>query len=165
MKLGIIVAADEHWAIGKNGELPWRLPDDFKRFKALTMGHPMIMGRRTWQSLGGKPLPGRRHIIVTSKPGEKPEGTDTAPSLAEAIQLAQDSSAELAWVIGGAGLIGEAAKIADVLELTRVHAEVEADTFLPRDIPWTDYWLEKLEHHPRDANHAHGFSYETWVRK
>lgn len=128
LRLCLIAALASNRVIGAGGGLPWRLPEDLKRFKALTMGHPIIMGRRTWASLGHA-LPGRRNIVVTRQSGFAAPGAEIAASLEEAIALCGD--APLAFVIGGAELYAAALPLAEALELTEIDAAFEGDTWFP----------------------------------
>lgn len=114
--------------IGHGNELLWRNSDDLKRFKRLTLGHPIVMGRRTWDSLG-RPLPGRRNIVITRNDAWHAEGAERAASLADAIALC--ASADRVFVIGGAQIYAEALPLADELELTEIDATFEADAFFP----------------------------------
>lgn len=122
------VARADNRVIGRDGGLPWRLPGDLKRFKAMTMGKPMAMGRKTFESFPA-PLPGRRHIVLTRDPGWRADGAEVAHSVDEAIALAGDA-AELA-VIGGAEVFALFLDRVDRVELTEVHREPEGDTFMP----------------------------------
>jgi dihydrofolate reductase len=123
----IVVARARNGAIGRDGALPWRLPADMKHFKAVTMGSAMVMGRRTFESLPGR-LAGRRHIVLTRDPGWRAQGAEKARSVEEALALAGD---EPVSVIGGAEIIALFLPRAGAVELTEVHAEPRADTFLP----------------------------------
>jgi dihydrofolate reductase len=127
-KLCLIAALASNGVIGAGGGLPWRLPDDLKRFKTLTLGHPVIMGRRTWASIG-RALPGRRNIVVTRRSGFAAPGAEVAASLEDAVALC--GGAPLAFVIGGAELYAAALPIADALELTEIDAAFEGDTTFP----------------------------------
>ena len=133
MKLAVICAMSENRIIGRSNELPWHLPGDLKYFKQTTLGSPIIMGRKTWESIG-RPLPGRSNIVVSRNNQLTIEQAQTADSLTGAIKLAReiavpDNVSEV-FVIGGAKLYKEAFPLADRLYLTRVHAEVEGDTYL-----------------------------------
>jgi len=154
-RIALIVAADERGGIGRDGGLPWRLPDDLRRFKVLTMGKPILMGRRTWNSIG-RPLPGRRSIVVSRQPGLVIEGAEVAGSLEEALRLSGEVPE--VCVIGGAELYRAALPLADTIYLTRVHATVPADTFLPALNP-SDWTVASREEHPEDERHAHSFSF------
>ncbi|MDD9890749.1 MAG: dihydrofolate reductase [Gammaproteobacteria bacterium] len=133
MKLALICAMAENRTIGRNNSLPWHLSEDLKYFKRTTMGNCIIMGRKTWESIG-RALPGRTNIVISSNPGFKAEGARVVGSLDEATNLAKSISiidgSEEAFIIGGAGLYKEALPHAQRFHLTRVHAEVDGDTFL-----------------------------------
>ena len=134
----MIYARAANGVIGKDGTLPWHLPADLKRFKALTMGRPMIMGRKTFQSLG-KPLPGRRHIVLTRRETWDSEGADVARTVDEALALArQDASASEIAIIGGAAVYDVFRPLAQRIELTEIHADYEGDTMMK---PLSDDWV------------------------
>ncbi|MBA2408645.1 MAG: dihydrofolate reductase [Gammaproteobacteria bacterium] len=128
MRVSLIVAMTPDRIIGRDGGMPWHLPADLKRFRELTMGHPMIMGRRTFESLG-RILPGRRHIVVTHNTGFKCPGVDVAPSLNDALTLSAVS--DEVFVIGGAQIFREALPLADRLYITLIAADIKGDTFFP----------------------------------
>lgn len=155
----IIVARALNGAIGKDNDLPWHLPVDLKRFKALTMGTAMIMGRKTFDSLPGV-LPGRRHIVLTRSKDWSHEGVDVAHSLEEALALAGN---EPVSVIGGAAIFDMFEPIANKIELTEVIAEVEGDTFMP-DLRSSERWREVAmeDHMPHGTTPA--FRFITLVR-
>lgn len=133
MRVHLIVAAAENGVIGRDGAMPWRIPTDLKRFKALTMGHPVIMGRKTWESLG-RALPGRENVVVTRQSHFRAEGAVVVHSLADAVAHARNAGATDAFVIGGGEIYRQALPAADVVHLTRVHASFEGDaTFPPLD--------------------------------
>ncbi len=163
MQLALIVALSENDCIGRDGDLPWRLPDDLKRFKRLTLGSPIIMGRKTCESIG-RPLPGRTNIVVTRQRGYGAEGCVVVGSLDEAHSKAKATGAEQAYVIGGADLYRLALPICDTLHLTRVHAQVDGDTFFP-SLDWSLFAPIETEEHPADAAHAHAYTFETWQRR
>ncbi|WP_380873415.1 dihydrofolate reductase [Sphingomonas sp. DBB INV C78] len=127
-RITFFVARSDNGIIGKDGKLPWRLPEDLKRFKEMTMGKPMVMGRKTFESFP-KPLPGRRHIVLTRDPAWAAEGAEVAHSVDEAVALAGDVE-EIA-VIGGAEIYALFMPIADCIELTEVHRTVDGDTKMP----------------------------------
>lgn len=131
MKIRIVAAVAENGVIGSNGAMPWRLASDMRRFRAVTMGKPVVMGRRTWESLPLRPLDGRRNIIVTRDRDYRAEGADVAHSLDEALAIAQGSGAAEACVIGGAQIYAAALPRADMLDLTHVLAPVEGDVRFP----------------------------------
>lgn len=126
--LTLIAAVARHGAIGKNNQLLAHLPGDLPRFKRLTMGHPIVMGRKTWDSIG-RPLPGRRNIVITRNPGWSAAGAEPAPSLSAALALA--GSVERVCVIGGAEIYALALPLADELLLTEIDADFDADAFFP----------------------------------
>jgi dihydrofolate reductase len=153
MRLSLVVAVARNGVIGRDNQLPWRLPDDLAYFKRVTMGHPVVMGRRTWQSIG-KPLPGRTNIVVTHDPGFRAPGCVVAHSLDEAWRAAQ--GADEACVIGGTSLFAETLPLADVIHLTEVEADVEGDTYFPQFD--RSAWKEtEVERHAADARHAYPF--------
>lgn len=131
MKIRIVAAVAENGVIGRDGAMPWRLASDMRRFRAVTMGKPVVMGRRTWESLPLRPLDGRRNIIVTRDRDYRAEGADVAHSLDEALAIAQGSGAAEACVIGGAQIYAAALPRADMLDLTHVLAPVEGDVRFP----------------------------------
>jgi dihydrofolate reductase len=147
--------------IGRDNQLPWRLPADLAFFKRVTMGHPVIMGRRTYESIG-KPLPGRLNIVVTRQPGYEAPGCTVAHSLDEAYRAA--GGAEAVSVIGGSALFEEALRDADAIYLTEVEAEVPGDVFFP---PFDRrQWREtELERHGADERHAYPFRIVRLDRK
>lgn len=134
--ISLVVARAENGVIGHRGGLPWHLPDDLKRFKALTMGAPMVMGRKTFESLPGL-LPGRTHIVLTRDPDWSAEGAQVAHDVAGAIALGEGPRLS---VIGGAEIFALFLPLADRIELTEVHARPEGDTFLPAFDPV--HWRE-----------------------
>lgn len=127
MTLSLIVAASQNGVIGANNRLPWRLPADLKRFKQITLDHPILMGRKTFDSLG-KPLPGRTNIVITRNKDLKICGALTAPSLEDAIRLCRDE--EELFLIGGASIYEQALPLADRIYLTLIHADFEGDARL-----------------------------------
>jgi dihydrofolate reductase len=124
----LIAAVAKNGVIGRDNKLPWRLSEDLKHFKVLTMGHPMIMGRKTWESLPGR-LPGRPHIVVTRNPDYVPDGATAAASLHAAVAAAGDT--DEVFVIGGAELYAQAFEFADRLQLTEIDADFEGDAHFP----------------------------------
>ena len=159
--LTMIAAAAENNALGKDNDLVWHLPDDFKRFKRLTSGHHIIMGRKTFESFR-KLLPDRTHIIITRKKDYNPEGTLVVNSIEEAIKLAKLD--DQPYIIGGGEIYEMGIKVADRIELTRVHGEFEADTFFP-SIDENEWELVKEQYHPKDEKHDYAFTYLTYERK
>ncbi len=145
MKLGLVYARARNGAIGKDGTLPWQLPEDLAHFRKVTLGSPVIMGRKTWDSLPErfKPLPGRANVVVTRQAGWSAAGATRAGSLAEAITLCEP--AVHAWVIGGAEILREAMPLAQVAEVTEIDADFEGDVQAP---PLPGDWIElaRAEH-------------------
>lgn len=161
-KIIMIAAAGEDDSLGKDNDLLWHLPDDFKRFKRLTSGHKIIMGRKTFESFP-KPLPNRVHIIITRDRNYHVTCDDclVVHSLEEAVNLIED---EEAYIIGGGEIYKQGEKYADGIELTRVHGTFNADTFFP-SIDQEDWELVAEEYHPRDEKHSYDFTYCTYKRK
>ncbi len=149
-QLSLIVAVERHLGIGIRNTLPWRLPEDLTFFKRTTTGHPIIMGRKTFDSIG-RPLPNRRNIVVTRNPGWVHEGVETAGSLQEAAQLASAGEALVeAFVIGGAQMYTEAMPLASKLIVTEIDADFDCDAFFPLIDPGV--WSEVS----REAHHSDG---------
>ena len=155
----IIAAAGSNNELGKDNDLVWHLPKDFKRFKKLTTGHHIIMGRKTFQSFP-KPLPNRVHIVITRNTDYHPEGAIIVHSMTEALELAKNDSQ--IFIIGGGEIYKLGMKIADKIELTRVNSTFEADTFFP-EIPSDDWKLSSEEFHLKDEKHKFDFSYQTFI--
>ncbi len=149
MNINLIVAVDENNGIGKNNLLPWYLPADLKHFKNLTSGHPIIMGRKTFDSIG-KILPNRRHIVISRQSGLLIPGADVSASLNQALDLCKDQ--EVVFVIGGAEIFEQALPLADVLYLTLIHHNFDADTFFPEINK--NNWIEEenFRNEPDDKN-------------
>ena len=165
MIVSLIVAMDEQGGIGKEGHLPWRLSSDLQRFKRLTMGHTLIMGRKTWEAID-RPLVGRTNVVVTRNPQYHPAGCLVAASLDNAFALAQEAGESEVFIIGGGEIFAQAITNVERIYLTVVHAEVTADVFFPpyamaewrvvdscfhpadekNDFPTTFYRLEKREY-------------------
>lgn len=160
MKTAFVVAMDENGLIGKDNDLPWRLSADLQYFRRITMGKPILMGRKTHASIG-RPLPGRHNIVVSSMADYQAEGCDVVRSIEEALKLA--SSAEEIMVIGGSSLFEQMFESADRLYLTRVHAELEGDTWFPQ---WDqNQWkLISRESFPADEKNDYAYSFEIYDR-
>lgn len=160
--ISLIAAASENNALGYQSELLWHLPDDFKRFKQLTSGHYIIMGRKTLETFP-KPLPNRKHIVITRDKDYTSDFAEVVHSLEEALKLAQED--ENPYIIGGGEIYHLAMPIADKIELTRVHHHFEkADAFFPEIEP-NDWELVQSEYHPKDEKHLYDFTFETYLRK
>lgn len=176
----LVAAASENDIIGVRGGLPWKLPDDLKHFKRVTLGRPVIMGRKTFDELFQRPLPGRVNIIV-SRTLKDAAGAAVRESLHDAVEYAgslvaeslsaqaetgaaaASSSPPQVCIIGGGEIYRQALPIATHIVLTRVHATVEGDTNFPRFGP-PEWILDRTEHHPADDKHAHAFTFEWWSR-
>lgn len=161
--VALIASVGERGEIGRGGDLCWHLPEDLRRFKQLTMGRPVVMGRNTWESLPRRPLPGRLNIVVTSRPGV-PEGDDMAvvSTLQEALEKGAETSEEI-YVIGGAAIYGAAMPMADRLELTRIlAADPGADTYFP-EIEEDDWRLVERSEEMTSAK-GERYRYETYER-
>lgn len=157
----IIAAVGENNALGKDNDLVWHLPDDFKRFKELTTGHYIIMGRKTFESFP-KPLPNRTHVVITRQKDYKPEGCIVVNSIEKALELAKED--EQPFIIGGGEIYKLGMPFSDKIELTRVHESFEADTFFP-EINEHEWKLSNSAYHPKDEKHKHDFTYLTYFRK
>mgnify|MGYP003747184905 FL=1 len=158
----LIAAASTNNALGKDNDLLWHLPNDFKRFKTLTTDHFIIMGRKTFESFP-KPLPNRTHIIVTRNTSyQAPEGCIVVKSLEEAYTLS--ATQNNVFIIGGGEIYKQAIDTADCIELTRVHTTIEADTFFP-EIDENKWELTFSEFHPKDEKHKFDFTFLTYKRK
>jgi dihydrofolate reductase len=162
MTISLIVAAATNNAIGKDGKLPWHLPNDMKHFKNITWGMPIVMGRKTFESLG-KALPGRKNIVITRQPGWKAEGVISVKNIEDAFFIARESDAKEVMVIGGGEIYKTLFDKARRIYLTRVEAEPEADTFFPSLRP--EQWhLMSQQDHEADEKNAYNYSFQTWER-
>lgn len=157
----MIAAVAENNALGKNNELVWHLPNDFKRFKALTTNHYIIMGRKTFESFP-KPLPNRTHVIITRQKDYNPEGCIVVDSIEKAIAVCPEN--EDSYVIGGGEIYNLALPYADIIEITKVHHTFEADAFFPK-ISKTEWLLVEAETNIKDEKHLYDYTYETYIRK
>lgn len=161
--LVMIAAAGENGELGKDNDLLWHLPDDFKHFKQLTSGHKIIMGRKTFESFP-KPLPNRFHIVITRKRDyqiDHPKCT-VVHSLEEALTLVEQE--KQAFIIGGGEIYKQALPHSDGIELTRVHGSFEADTFFPEIDP-QEWELVEESFHDKDERHTYAFTYLSYRRK
>lgn len=163
MRISIIVAVSENGVIGKDNQLLWRLPDDLKRFKRLTLNHPIIMGRKTFDSIG-KPLPGRTSIVVTRNTEFSVEGVITCNSLKNAIDAAKKVESEEAFIIGGGELYKLAQPIATHLYVTEVETIIDGDTYF--EISDSSAWNEtERTVHEADENHKFRFAFVNYSKK
>lgn len=159
-RIALIAAVAANRVIGRDNALPWRLRDDLKRFKALTLGHPVIMGRKTWDSLG-KPLPGRRNIVVTRQTGLVLDGAEVASSLESALACCAD--ADPVFVIGGAQLYTLALPLAALLYLTEVKADIDGDAHFPI-VQASDFVETARVSHPANADNEFPFDFVDYQR-
>lgn len=156
----LIAAAGENNELGLAGDLPWHLPDDFAHFKRLTLGHPIVMGRKTFETFP-KPLPKRPHIVITRDANYRIPYLEckVVQSLEAALGVFPET--EKLYIIGGGEIYKQALPLASRIELTRVHASFSADTYFPKLDP-KSWLLAKTERHPQDERHAFSFSFQTW---
>jgi dihydrofolate reductase len=160
MKIAIIVATDEQGVIGKDNDLPWRISADLQYFKKVTMGKPLIMGRNTHESIG-RPLPGRRNIVVTSQTDYVAEGCEVVNSIEAALASCADD--EEVMIMGGASIYQQTLPLADRLYLTQVHAKVEGDTWFPTWSP--ENWKAISEaSYPADEKNEYDYSFKLLER-
>ena len=160
--LAFVVAASENRVIGRDNQLIWHLPADLKHFKQLTQGHPIIMGRRTYESIG-RPLPNRTNIVVTRQMDWQADGCETAHSVPEALERAAQLDEEV-FVIGGAEIYQQALPAADTIYLTEVHHEFEGDVLFP-ELNHAVWREESRQRHEPDDKHAYPFSFVTLKRR
>ena len=157
----MIAAVAENNALGKDNELVCHLPNDFKRFKTLTSGHHIIMGRKTFESFP-KPLPNRTHIIITRQKNYQAEGCIIVDSIEKALSICPKD--EDSFIIGGGEIYTLGLAYTDKIEITRVHSSFEADAYFP-EINKKDWKLEKYEFNEKDEKHKYDYTYETYIRK
>jgi dihydrofolate reductase len=165
MRVSIIAAVAENGVIGRDGKLPWHLSADLRRFKRLTMGHTIIMGRRTWESIA-RPLPGRRMIVTSRQPEYRVDvpGVDVATSLDGALALARAAGDDEVFIIGGGALYREALPLADRLYYTSVRANVRGDAFFP-DIEWNQWRLTESQEHVADEENDFPSTFQVYDRQ
>lgn len=163
MNISLIVAASSNNVIGKNNELPWHLPADMKFFKNTTWGMPVVMGRKTFESLGSKPLAGRMNIIITRQNEYEPSGVVLVNSLHDAEFIAREADCKEVFIIGGGEIFKEAMNKANKIFLTRVHTVIDGDIFFP-DIDDREWTLSSSRKCFADEKHAFDYTFELWVR-
>lgn len=161
--ISLLVAADEANVIGNNNQLPWHLPADLKYFKARTWGMPVVMGRKTFESIG-KPLPGRTSIVITRNPAWAFEKVLVAHTFIEAIAIGQSLGVKEIFVIGGAEVFKTAMPQAARIYLTRIHHRFEGDVFFP-EVSTEDWQLVKSHSHQPDEKNLYKHTFEVWERK
>ncbi|MFL9485519.1 dihydrofolate reductase [Chitinophagaceae bacterium LWZ2-11] len=164
MNITLIVAASENNAIGKQNQLLWNLPNDLKFFKNNTWGLAVAMGRKTFESLGNKPLTGRFNIVITRQKDWKAHNVTVVESLEESIKTAKENDYKEVMICGGGEIYKQAILIATKILITRVHATLEGDTFFPviDENIWKLVFEENFE---ADEKHAYAYSFQTWIRK
>lgn len=164
--LAIIVAAAENGVIGRENAMPWHLPDDLRHFKRVTMGKPIVMGRKTFASIG-RPLPGRTNIVITRNPEFQADGVVVVSSLEEGLRVAELNArrdgADEVVVIGGAQIYAAALPLADRIYMTEIHASVEGDAVLP-PIDWTQWREVSRERHAAQPPQRYAFSFVCYQR-
>lgn len=163
MTITLVVAASTNNAIGKGNQLPWHLPNDLKFFKNTTWGMPVIMGRKTFESVN-KTLPGRFNIVITRQADWKAEGVIVAAHLEDALHKAGDTGCKEAFVIGGGEIFRQCMERAHKIFLTRVHAEIEGDVFFP-EVDEHTWELRRNQDFVADEKHQYAYSFQTWQRK
>lgn len=163
MILSLLVAASENNVIGKDNQLPWHLPNDLKYFKNLTWGMPILMGRKTFDSIG-KPLPGRKSIVITRNTDWQQENVVVVHSIEGAIKMAKQDDIKEIFVIGGAEIFHTSFKMAIRIYLTRVHAEIEGDVFFP-ELPESDWKLISAKRYEADEKNTFAHTFQVWERK
>jgi dihydrofolate reductase len=163
MKISLIAALTDNNVIGRDNDLPWRQSADMKRYKALTMGHHLITGRKTYESVG-RPLPGRTTVVVTRDPDYQPEGVIVVHSLDEALRVAEANGDDDAFINGGAQIFEQALHRADRMLLTRIHADIEGDTFFPEFDDVSEWQLVDSEHFEADEKNQYPYTYLTYER-
>jgi len=161
-RVTLVVAVAENGVIGQAGALPWRIPEDLKRFKALTVGKPVVMGRKTWDSLPRKPLPGRRNIVMTRDPSFHADGATAAHSFDDALAQAAKDNPDEVMIIGGETVFAAALPLARRIHLTEVAAAPAGDAFMPRFD--TARWRETAREGPYDADGL-AYSFVTLERR
>jgi dihydrofolate reductase len=163
MRLSIIAALSSNNVIGRDGDIPWRQSTDLKRLKAMTMGHHILMGRKTYESVG-RPLPGRVNVVITRRDDFHPAGVTVVRSFEEAVRVAADAAESEAFIAGGAEIYGLAMHRADRMYLTRVHADVEGDTYFPDFDDVSEWHLTDAEHFEADDKNQYPYSFLTYDR-
>lgn len=162
MVISLVVAASTNHAIGKNNQLLWHLPNDLKRFKNLTWGMPIVMGRRTFDSIG-KPLPGRKNIVITRQKELSKEGVAFVTNKSDIDFIVNELEVNELYVIGGGELYRTYFNLASVIHMTRVHTEIEGDTFFPEMNP-KEWERTHFLDCKADEKHAFDYTFEVWKR-
>lgn len=163
MIVSLIAALDEQGGIAKAGSMPWRLRDDLRRFKQLTLGHVIIMGRKTQQSIG-RALPGRTNIVITRSAHFQAPGFLRTGSLDQAFRMARQAGESDVFVIGGGEIYSLALPFANRLYLTRLHASLDCDTFFP-ELDWSQWRLVQSSQHAADVDNQYPTTFQVWERE
>jgi dihydrofolate reductase len=162
--ISLIVAASSNHCIGKDNKLLWHLPNDMKFFKATTWAMPIIMGRKTFESIGNKPLPGRKNIVLTTDVDYNNESITIAHTLEDALLQAASTNCKEIFIVGGGAIYNQTIAIANQIYMTRVNTNIDGDTFFPV-INEADWQLEKKQMFDKDEKHIYSYSFEKWVKK
>ena len=160
-RVTLVAAMARHRVIGHEGSMPWRLPADLRHFKALTLGHPVVMGRKTFESIG-RPLPDRTNVVISRASPPVPEGVMLADSLAGALAIAPSSPRTM--IIGGGQIYAEALPLADELELTLIDADIDGDTRFP-EFDWQEWRVTSARSRPADDRNAHALRFLSLTRR
>ncbi len=163
VEIVIVAAFDERRVIGKDGDLPWRLPADLRRFKQITLGHPVVMGRKTYESIG-RPLPGRTNLVLSRNADFEAPGCVVVGGVDEAVEAAVLEGARRLMVIGGEGVFRQFLPRTDVMELTRVHAEHDGDVFFP-EFDEDEWDVVDEEHRDADKDNEYAMTFRRLERK
>lgn len=163
MRLSIIAALSTNNVIGRDNDIPWRQSTDLKRLKALTMGHHIVMGRKTWETLG-RALPGRVNVVITRRDDYRAEGALIVHSLDDALRVAAEAGETEMFIAGGAEIYQQSMHRADRMYLTRIHADVEGDTFFPEFDDVSEWHLTDSEHFEADEKNQYPYSFLTYDR-
>ena len=163
MRLSIIAALSTNNVIGRDNDIPWRQSTDLKRLKALTMGHHIVMGRKTWETLG-RPLPGRVNVVITRREDYRADGAVVVTSIDEALHIAAAAGDAKVFIGGGAQIYQQPMHRCDRMYLTRIHADVEGDTFFPEFDDVSEWHLTDAEHFEADEKNQYPYSFLTYDR-
>jgi len=165
MRISLVVAVAKNGVIGHRGGLPWKLPDDQRFFRDLTRGHCIVIGRKTFEEIGCKPLPDRKNLVVSRTPRPpSADGIEFFLDLAGAVEWARAHAFRECFIAGGEGIYREGLEIASCVHLTRIDAEPEGDTFFP-ELDEKVWRCVERRPHAIDARHAHAFAFERWERR
>ena len=163
MIISAIVAVSKNGVIGQNGQIPWYLPADLKYFKKITMGHPVIMGRKSFVSIG-RPLPGRENIVITRDIYFAASGCLVARNISEAIEIAAATGKEEVFIIGGGEIYQQSIALWDKLYLTKVDLDVSGDVFFP-ELDWQEWEMISEEEHQEDDRNECGYNFQIFTKK